>query len=390
MSTAGCCKVLHLITNVIVGGATDNTLVTVAGHDRSRFSVHLAAGLEEGEWLARAQNSADVFHPIGSLVRSPHPIRDLKALWELIRLFRQEQFDIVHTHTSKAGLLGRWAAKLAGVPIIVHTIHNNAVNDYMPVWERQFYLGLEKSVRPCTDWFITVCELNRQQNAQMGLLRWEQSQTIYSGIDFRTLDRPIDLQLQRRAFDVPEGWQTIVMVARLMPQKAPHLLISAFAQVLQHCPKTLLLLVGDGELRPTLTTQAQSLGVAQQVRFLGFRDDVPEILKLADVFALSSLWEGLGRSMTEAMLLGKPVVVPKIYGIPEIVHHNETGLLFPVGDVEQLATHLIDLLQHPEQRERLGQNAKRLTRELFDAKIMVQQIEQVYDQLCKSHLFQPK
>ena len=381
MSTSRPYKVLHLITNLIVGGATDNTLVTVAGHDRTRFSVHLAAGMEEGEWLTRAQKTADVFHPIASLVRSPRPIKELQALWDLFCLFQREKFDIVHTHTSKAGFLGRWAAKLARVPVVVHTIHNNAVNDHMSVWERQFYLGLEKSAKPCTDWFITVCELNRQQNAHMGLLRWEQSQTVYSGIDFRTLDRPVDLQLTRQMLGIPEEWQAIVMVARLMPQKAPHLMISAFAKVLQRCPKTVLLLVGDGQLRTDLEVQAEDMSVTENVRFLGFRDDVPDILKIADIFALSSLWEGLGRSMTEAMLLGKPVVVPNIYGIPEIVHHGETGLLFPVGDVEQLATHLIDLLQHPKRCEYLGQNAKQLTRDLFDADIMVQKIEQIYDQL---------
>ncbi|MEM8806300.1 MAG: glycosyltransferase, partial [Cyanobacteria bacterium P01_G01_bin.38] len=139
--------------------------------------------------------------------------------------------------------------------------------------------------------------------------------------------------------------------------------------------------VGEGELRSQLETQIQQLNLTAQVRLLGSREDVPEILKIADIFALSSLWEGLGRAMTEAMLLAKPVVVPEIYGIPEIVHANETGLLFPSGDIDQLAAHLIYLLQHPELREQLGVNAKVLTRERFDAMLMVKQIEEIYDKL---------
>ena len=377
-------KVLHLITNLIVGGATDNTLVTVAGHNRNLFSVHLAAG-QEGNWFHLGPQHADKFHAIENLVRSPRPLNDLKALWELVHLFRREQFDIVHTHTSKAGFLGRIAARCSGVPYVVHTIHNNAVNEYMSIFERQLFLSLEKIVLPLTDWFITVSELNRNQISELGLLKLERSQTVYSGIDYSQLDRLSDLTSKRQALKIPNDYQTIVMVARLMPQKAPDLLISAFTQVLDQCPRTLLILVGDGPLRQDLETQARDLDLVENIRFLGFRDDVPEILKLADIFALSSLWEGLGRSMTEAMLLGKPVVAPNIYGIPEIVHHNKTGLLFPVGDVNQLATLLIHLLQHPEEQIRLGQNAKRLTRKLFDAKDMVKQIEQIYEQLLLSH-----
>ncbi|NEQ82645.1 MAG: glycosyltransferase family 4 protein, partial [Moorea sp. SIO2I5] len=200
-------------------------------------------------------------------------------------------------------------------------------------------------------------------------------------IDFSKLDRPCHLPQLRQQLEIPDGWQIIVMVGRLDEQKAPYYLIEAFAQVLKHSPETLLLLVGEGELQPRLQTQTQQLGIENRVRFLGSREDVPEILKIADIFALSSLWEGLGRAMTEAMLLGKPVVVPNIYGIPETVHHGETGLLFPAKDVAKLAHHLVYLLQNHQERERLGHKAKQLTRKLFDVDQMVQQIEQIYQQL---------
>jgi glycosyltransferase involved in cell wall biosynthesis len=373
-------KILHLITSFAVGGAQDNTLLTVEKHDRSRFDVHLASN-PDGQWIDRACRAADTFHPLSNLVRPLNPARDSKALLDIIRLLFQERFDIVHTHSSKAGILGRWAAQIAKVPVVVHTIHGFPFHDFMPAWQRQLYINLERSARPCSNFIITLSELDRQEAAKLNILGMKNSRAVYTGIDFSKLDRPYNPQQTRQHLGIPEGWQTIVMVGRLDPQKAPYLLIEAFAKVVKQHPETLLMLVGDGELRPSLQTQAQELDIADKVKFLGTREDVPEILKVADIFSFSSLWEAMGRAMIEATLVGKPVVVPSTGGIPEIVHQNETGLLFPVGDIEQLAAHLIFLLQHPEERCRIGQNAKQLTRRLFDADYMVRQIEQIYDLL---------
>jgi glycosyltransferase involved in cell wall biosynthesis len=378
-------KILHLITRLVVGGSQDNTLLTIARHDRTRCIVHLASN-PEGVWFDRALQAADTFHPLPHLINPIHPSKDLKTLIHLVRLLRQERFDIVHTHSSKAGILGRLAARIAGVPAIVHTIHGFPFHDFMPAWKRQLYINLERSIRPCTDFFIPVCELNRQEAFNLGLLSLDNSQTVYSGIDFAKLDRPANPQQTRQQLEIPDGWHTIVMVGRLDEQKAPYYLIDALSRVLNYYPHTLLLFVGEGELQAQLQHQANQLGIEKLVRFLGSREDVPEILKVADIFALSSLWEGLGRAMTEAMLLGKPVVVPNIYGIPETVHQNQTGLLFPAGDVEQLADHLIYLLQYPLERDRLGQNAQALTRKLFDADLMVRNIEQIYENILSQKL----
>ena len=300
---------------------------------------------------------------------------------EIVKLLRREKFDIIHTHSSKAGILGRWSGRIVGVPVIVHTVHGFAFHDFMPIWKKQLYIFLEQISRSCADFYITVSELNRKEAVQLKLFNFDNSTTIYSGIDLTKLDRDADLNLVKNQIGIPEKWQTIVSVGRLDRQKSPSFLIDAFAQVVDKYPETLLLLVGDGELRQELESQVSRLNISNKVRFLGSREDVPEILKIADIFALSSLWEGLGRAMTEAMLVGNPVVVPAIYGIPEIVHHHETGLLFEAKNVEQLANNLIYLLEHPEERDRLGQNAKNLTRKLFDGDAMVKQIEAVYEKL---------
>ncbi|TVQ45909.1 MAG: glycosyltransferase family 1 protein [Gloeocapsa sp. DLM2.Bin57] len=370
-------KILHLITRLAVGGAQDNTFISVEKGDRSRFMIHLASH-PEGIWRDRANQVADVFHPIPHLVNPVNPVTDLQALLEIISLLRRENFALIHTHSSKAGILGRIAARIVGVPVIIHTIHGFSFHDFMPFWQRQLYINLEKMMKSYSDFIITVSELNRQQGVELGILDLERSQTVYSGIDFSKLDQPVNQEAMRQNLDIPPDYQIIVMVGRLDPQKAPQYLIDAFAQVLLSCPQTILLLVGEGEEQVNLEHQVKTLGIAQKVKFLGFRRDIPSILQTADIFALSSLWEGLGRAMTEAMLLGKPVVVPEIYGIPEIVHHQETGLLFPPKDVNQLAQHLIYLLENPPLAKQLGDNAQKLTRELFDAKIMVKQLEDIY------------
>ena len=373
-------KVLHLITHLGMGGAQDNTLLTVQEHDINLYEVHIAS-CPTGKWSNRAKQVAHAFHPLPTLVHSIHPIKDIQCLIHLTKLLRREKFDIIHTHSSKAGILGRWAGRIVGVPVIVHTVHGFAFHDFMPFWKKQLYIFLERISSSCADFYITVSELNRKEAVQLKLFNFDNSITIYSGIDLTKLDRDADLNLVKSQIGIPEKWQTIVSVGRLDKQKSPNFLIDAFAQVLQHHPDTLLLLVGDGELRQELEAQVSRLDITNKVRFLGSREDVPEILKIADIFALSSLWEGLGRAMTEAMLVGKPVVVPAIYGIPEIVHHHETGLLFEAKNVEQLTNNLIYLLEHPKERDRLGQNAKSLTRKLFDGDTMVRQIEEVYKKL---------
>lgn len=370
-------KILHLITRLAVGGAQDNTFISVEKGDRTRFTIHLASH-PEGIWSDRANQIADVFHPIPHLVNPVNPGNDLQALLEIISLLRREKFALIHTHSSKAGILGRIAAKIVGKVVVVHTIHGFSFHDFMPFWQRQLYINLEKTMKSYSDFIITVSELNRKQGAELGILDLERSQTVYSGIDFSKLDQPVDTVAMRQSLDIPPDYQIIVMVGRLDPQKAPQYLIDAFAQVLLSCPQTILLLVGEGEEQLNLENQVKGLGITEKVKFLGFRTDIPAILQTADIFALSSLWEGLGRAMTEAMLLGKPVVVPEIYGIPEIVHHQQTGLLFPPKDVNQLAQHLIYLTENPQVAKQLGDNAKTITRELFDAKIMVKQLEEIY------------
>lgn len=381
MSTPrGKVKVLHLITLSFVGGAQDNTFCTCERHDRERYEVHLGCN-PSGQLVERARRACDVFHPIPALVRPFHPLKDLRAFLDILRLLRRLKFDLVHTHTAKAGFLGRLAASLCRTPVIVHTYHQFPFHDFMPVGGKWFYILLERAVRPFTSFFVTVSDRDFKEGARLRILDRVRTRTVYSGIDFVKLDRPSDPAEKRRSLNIPERWQVVVIVGRLEPQKAPQLLVEAFSHVVRLHPNSMLMLVGDGELRAELEARIRTLDLEQHIRILGFRDDVPDLLSMADVFASSSLWEGMGRSMTEAMLLGRAVVVPAICGIPEIVRDRDTGLLYDVGNVGQLAERLGFLLDHPEERRRLGENARHLTRELFDVNDMVTNIERIYEQL---------
>jgi len=373
-------KVLHLITRLIVGGAQDNTLVTVARHDRARYEVHVA-GNPAGEWRARAEQVADAFHPLPELVNPIAPRRDAAALLAILRLIRRERFDVVHTHSSKAGILGRVAARAAGVPAVVHTMHGPGIHDQMPRWKQHVFRAAELVAGRCTDALVAVSDSNRVQATTQFRIPEARAHTIYSGIDLAHLDAPADLERARAAVAAPPGWSVVMFVGRLDDAKAVHHLVAAFAHVAAARPHTVLALVGSGPDEPALRRQVAELGLAAHVRFLGTRADVPALLRLADVFALSSLWEGIGRAMTEAMLLGVPVVAPRIYGIPEVVHDGETGLLYPRGDTAALAAHILALLADPSLARRLGDSGRRLTRARFDADAMVRGLEALYDRL---------
>ncbi|BFM39377.1 glycosyltransferase family 4 protein [Synechocystis sp. LKSZ1] len=379
-------KILHIITRLVVGGAQDNTLLTVKNHDRAFYHISLASN-PDGIWLDRAKNYSDCFYPISSLVNPISPFKDWQAFWDIVAILKKEKIDIVHTHSSKAGILGRLAANYCKIPV-VHTIHGFPFHDFMPPWKKQLFITIEKKIAQKTNFLITVCELNRKEALQLGIVNQDNAQTIYSGIDFDKLDQTFDYNSLKQELNIIPETKIITMVGRLDKQKAPYYLITAFAQVLEKFPDTILLLVGEGELEESLRNQIKALNIELNVKFLGSRDDVPVILNITNIFALSSLWEGLGRAMTEAMLMGIPVVVPNIYGIPEIVHHNETGLLFEAKDTDQLANHLVFLLNNPQECQRLGKNAKVLTRRLFDGKEMVRQIEAIYEKvLSKNGIF---
>ncbi|MEZ4869900.1 MAG: glycosyltransferase family 4 protein [Caldilineaceae bacterium] len=385
-------KILHLITHLGIGGAQDNTLLTVKGHSRARYEVHLAAGQDYTDWVARGQTYADEFFVVPDLCRNGQLQSDLRALHQLTTLFKKQQYQIVHTHSAKAGTLGRIAARRAKVPIIIHTYHSfgwQVANTVHPrPWQvcvaalkKQSYTLIERYAASVSDALITVSELNRQEALAIRLAASKKFTNIYSGIDLSRFQVKAGSAELCAQLGLDPARPVIGTVGRLSTQKAPLDFVAAAKMVLAQKPDCQFLMVGDGPLAPAVR---HAIAAEPRIKLSGYRDDIPEVLAALDVFVLSSLWEGLGRALTEAMIMGVPVAATAVDGVPELVTHQQTGLLSPPGDPSQLAMHIVWLLDNPADAQRMQQAAKARVVPAFGAERMVEQIEALYDRLLKA------
>lgn len=376
-------KVLHIITNLPIGGAQDNTLLTVEHLDRSKYDVTLICA-KDGDWVVRANEISHlrIFY-LDDLVRRIHPLKDILALLKLFKNIRKEKYDIVHTHSSKPGFSGRIAAKLAGTPIIIHTIHGFPFNDFMhPVLRRTFIL-LERFLSKLSDKLITVSNLNLRKAVELKFDKSHKFINIYSGIDFSKFNSSIDIPQQKQDLELRPQDKIVGMVGRLSEQKAPLDFIRAIPDVLKIYKDTMFLLVGDGELRQNIESLIETLQINSRVKILGFRDDIARLLQVFDIYVLTSHWEGLGRSLTEAMYMGKPAVATRVEGVPELVEHGKTGLLVSPKDIKGISDGIIKILSDQKLAVKLGKAARQKVAEHFEAKVMVEKIDRLYQQLLK-------
>lgn len=382
-------KILHLITHLGFGGAQDNTLLTVRGHSRERYEVHLAAGQDHTDWEARGRDYADSFFQLPDLCRSVQPLNDRRALGQITDFLVQQKYDIVHTHSSKAGTLGCMAARRAKVPIIVHTIHGfgwkvalpsgaNPLQSSISIMKKRSYFMIERYVASLCDGLITVSELNKQEAVNLKLAPPEKFTTIYSGIDLNRFNVNSDRSEVCHSLGLSPSQPIVGTIGRLSTQKAPLDFVTAAKIVLQQKPNIQFVMIGDG---PLASEVRQAIGNEQRIKVFGYRDDVPEILSVLDIFALSSLWEGLGRALTEAMIMRVPVAATAVDGVPELVDHGKTGLLSSPGDPARLADNIIWLLDHPEEAKELAQSARNRVVPAFSAERMVAKIEALYERL---------
>lgn len=374
-------RVLHIITNLPVGGAQDNTLITVERLNRAKYEVSLLCS-SEGEWQQRAQNIRNlnlIF--VNELTRRIQIFYDVIAFWKIYCIIRRGGYDIVHTHSSKPGVLGRFAAKLAGVPVIIHTIHGFPFHDFMNPVKKGVFIFLERICSKLTTRLITVSQLNLEKAVKLKLAKRSRFVNIYSGIDFDKFDTPIDPVSKKQEMGLLNGEKIVGTVGRFSEQKAPLDFIRAIPHVLDKRNDVCFVMVGDGELKPKMTQLAGELGLASKLKILGYREDIPEILQIFDVFVLSSLWEGLGRSLTEAMYASLPVVATAVEGVPELVKHDETGILVPPRDVSAIAGGILSLLEDEQKAQSLGKAAKQKITDAFRADVMVKRLEEVYQNM---------
>jgi glycosyltransferase involved in cell wall biosynthesis len=366
-------KVLHVITR-FWAGAGGNTLLSALGADPDRYEVWVA-GADGGPLWERAEQAGLRTVRLRRFREVLSPAADLSVLWQLVRLLRRERFTVVHTHSSKGGFLGRLAARLAHVPLVVHTFHGFSYHDYMPAWRRRLYPALERLVRPLTHAFLAVSPRVAGEAVTMRLAPPGSVTVVPSAVELDQLPERPDPRL-RKELGLPAGTRLVGTVGRLDAQKAPLDFVRMAARVKAVRPAVRFVMVGDGPMAEEVRAEADRLGV--EVALVGFRADAPVLATAFDVFVISSLYEGLGRALTEALGSGRPVVATAVNGVPDLVVPGSTGLLAPPGDPGALAESVTWMLDHPEEGRRMGSQGSALVRTLFDPALMCELIDRTY------------
>jgi len=378
-------KVVHIVTRLDYGGAQQNTLYTVAQLDRKHFEPVLICG--EGGYLdpqARALEQDGLrLRFLPDLVRPVHPLRDLIALLQLHRMLVEESPHAVHTHSSKAGILGRLAAWMAGVPVILHTFHGFGFHERMRPAVRVLLAAVERlAARVCTR-LIFVSNENMDYARRYRLGSPESYVLIRSGVRLKELPfRLRDRGGKKASLGCPPDAPLVLGVGNLKPQKNAGDFVRTAAAIVRRVPEARFIFVGDGPQRAALLEAAAQAGLGDRLAFVGWRRDVPELLAAADVFLLTSLWEGLPRSLVEAMGSGLPCACYAVDGVRDLIRDGENAFSAPAGDWESLAARVTDLLSDPGLRRKVGNAAKGSVGEEFDIDVMVRRQETLLKELC--------
>ena len=388
-------KVIHVITRLDHGGSAQNTMLTALGHDRARFTPLVVAGVP-GRWDAQGGSSATESNRrrleeagagcrlIKSLTREVHPIKDLMTLRQLTTIFRRERPVVVHTHTSKAGALGRIAGWLVGVPVLVHTPHGHVFYGHFGSFNSWAFLQTERRLARWTTRLIALTEAERDEHVRRRVGRPDRFAVIPSGIDVDRFRSLVGVSGRRpEGCGWPQDALVVGSVGWLTPVKGHRFLIEAVGRLKQSCPRLHLFIVGSGGLRRELTAWAERLGIGNSVTFAGERADVPECLAAMDLYVQPSLNEGMGRALVEAMAAGRPVIASRVGGVPGLIEHRCNGLLVPPGNAPELGEAISELLRHPSWAKELGTTASASIGRRFRATEMVHAIEAVYEEALR-------
>jgi len=381
-------KVAHVITRLIVGGAQENTTFTCEGLRKDYgYDVTLITGPPlgpEGSLLAGSWRRSVRCIVLGQMRRAVNPFRDALTFLQLYGIFRRERYDIVHTHSSKAGILGRLAARLAGIKIIIHTIHGLPFHPYQGRIANLFYVLTEKVAAKVSTRIVCVADMVTEQAVAVGIARRGMFVTIYSGMDLDAfLNSGTLRESARRRLGLGDGELVVGMIARLFPLKGHEYLFASARHIVRTFPKARFLLVGEGILRERFRRALEKMGLREKFIFAGLVHParIPEMISAMDVLVHTSLREGLAKALPQALACGKPVVSFDVDGAREVVKEGVTGYLVPPKDVRGLTAALNRLLSDEKLRERMGQSGRQLVEPLFRKERMVEQINDLYESL---------
>lgn len=382
-------KIVHYITRLILGGAQENTLFTIEDHLREfgdEVTLITGPGLgPEGSLIPRAEQSGCRLHVLPESQRNLHPLREFQSYRKVKQLLRELRPDILHTHSSKAGILGRRAAYVLGIPC-VHTIHGAAFHYGQHPLAQRVYRWAEKWAEPYCDRIISVADAMTEQYLAAGIGQPDKYVTIYSGFDVEPLlAPPIHRESLRAEWGFGPEDVVIGKIGRLFPLKGHESLLAVAEDVVAACPQARFVFVGDGILRQEFVDRIAAAGLQRHFHFTGLVPPtrIPELLQGMDLVVHTSQWEGLARVLPQALIAGKPVISFDIDGAREVVIPNETGLLVPRNDLPALKQAMIELITHPDQRQQLGSTGRTRFTDQFRHEQMSRKIRAVYQDVLE-------
>ncbi|MEN8221733.1 MAG: glycosyltransferase [Acidobacteriota bacterium] len=381
-------RVVHLITKLELGGAQRNTIFTCENLNRSKFEVFLMAGaggiLSPDPALMNngGENGEERFIYIKDLVREINPLRDFKAYRSLVKEFSKIKPDIVHTHSSKAGIIGRIAAKKAGVPFTIHSVHGFSFSPYQHILKRTIFRKIEKFVSRFTDHFIFVSAGDISAAGELGLLKRSAYSLIRSGFDFEKFKNGnVDLEEIRKKYSINKSDFVCGVIAPFKPQKGLHNLIRIAENVLKRDRRVLFLIAGDGDLREELETELERSGIRDRFRLPGFIHEIGKVIPVFDIGVSTALWEGLPQSLVQLRLLKKAVIATDIPGNNEVIKDGLNGFTVKVNNIEGFADKILYLKEKGGVRNSFASYAEDL--ESWDGNVMVRSQEELYSSLVR-------
>lgn len=377
--------IVHVITRLIVGGAQENTLLSCEGQARAGHRVTLITGPSlgpEGSLMERARSSGYEVEELDAMRRAILPVKDARACLQLVRRLRVLCPDVVHTHSSKAGILGRWAAWQAGVPLVVHTIHGLAFTASRSPLVNGFYRLAERVTAPITDTIVCVADAMREQSLRGGIGRRGQYVTVYSGMDVEPfLHPPVPREQVRASLGIDADDVVVGTIARLFHMKGHDDLLELAPSLCRDFPRLRFLWIGDGLLRERFERQIDALHLRDRFLLTGLVPPtrVPELTAAMDILVHPSRREGLARALPQGQLAGCPVITYDIDGNREGLIDGRTGLLVPPFDLGKLSAALRVLLSDAARRRSMGESGREFARSRFASSVMVERLLEVYD-----------
>ena len=375
-------RICHVITKPELGGAQLSTLNLILNLPKDKYQISVitsSKGILNPEFKNMGNNKV-YFSPF--LTRSLNPVLDILALIHIYLIYRSNGFKIIHTHSSKAGMLGRWAGLFSRTPVILHTVHGWSFNDYQPLLVKRFYIFLEKITAAFTAKIICVSKKDIQKGLKYKIAPEEKFALIKYGIPLNLFkNSACSKEKKKKELGIDNNDPVVGMISCLKPQKSPMDYVRACIDVYNRMPEVNFLLIGDGILKEKCRSELKKSSLNGRFIFTGWRRDIPDILDIIDVAVLTSKWEGFPIVIIEALSKGKPIVATDIGGLRELVKDGITGYLTRPGDYKHTADKILSILKDRDSFFKMRMEAGKAIDDSFDIKAMAVNMDNLYRRL---------